>query len=369
MARIAVDTQELVNKISVVSKVVPSKAIKPILGCVLFDLNEDGVYLLASDLETGVKARLNCEYEGFGRFAVDGKVLYEVVKTLPSDVGANLEITPTSLSIECGRSKFKLSVVDPSDFPEVSLSEFSVSFEIEAGVLHSMIDRVIFCAATDEFMRNLNGIYWELGNGFLRLVASDGFRLALAEERLDIQTEEGLGFLLSLKSMKELMNVAQSCEGKSLRVEYDGKRIGILATDVETLMRIVEVEFPDYKRVLPKAFKTKVVASTNDLVEALRRTMVIAKRGSESIRVEVMENTLVLSSRSPDFGEVSEELEVKKEGEDVIAAFNPKFLIEALRRIETEEVELNFIDSTSPLQINPLEVEGYLYVVMPIRIV
>ncbi|WP_448535317.1 DNA polymerase III subunit beta [Pseudothermotoga sp.] len=367
MARIAVDMQELVNKVTVVSKVVPSKVIKPILGCVLFDLTEDGVFLLASDLETGVKAKLNCEYEGFGRFAVDGKVFYEVVKTLPTDVGASLEVTPASLSIECGKSKFKLSVVDPSDFPEVSLSESSVSFEIDANVLHKMIEKVIFCAATDEFMRNLNGVYWELGNGFLRLVASDGFRLALAEERLKIQSE--MGFLLSLKSMKELMSVAESCGEKRLRFEYDGKRVGIIATDVETLVRIVEVEFPDYKRVLPKAFKTKVVASTNALVEALRRTMVIAKRGSESIRVEAMENVLVLSSRSPDFGEVTEEIEARKEGEDMIAAFNPKFLIEALRHIETDEVELNFIDSTSPLQMNPLDVEGYLYVVMPIRIV
>lgn len=367
MARIAVDTQELVSKVSVVSKVVPSKAIKPILGCVVFDLTEDGVFLLASDLETGVRTKLNCEYEGFGRFAVDGKVLYEVVKTLSTDVGTSLEITPTNLSIECGKSRFKLSVVDPSDFPETTLSEVSASFEIDADVLHSMIEKVIFCAATDEFMRNLNGVYWELGSGFLRLVASDGFRLALAEERLEIQSE--MSFFLSLKSMKELLNVAQSCAGKKLQFEYDGKRVGITATDVETFVRIVEVEFPDYKRVLPRAFKTKVVVSTDELLEALRRTMVIAKRGSESIRIEVMENALVLSSRSPDFGEVTEEVEARKEGEDMIAAFNPKFLIEALRRIETEEVELNFIDSTSPLQMNPLDVEGYLYVVMPIRIV
>ncbi|MCS7174718.1 DNA polymerase III subunit beta [Pseudothermotoga sp.] len=367
MARIAVDMQELSEKISIVSKVVPSKVIKPILGCVLFDLNEKGVYLLASDLETSVKARLNCEYEGLGKFAVDAKVLYEVVKTLPNDVGATLELTPSNLSIECGKSKFKLSAVDPTDFPEVSLGTIGASFEIEASLLYNMIERVIFCAAVDEFMRNLNGVYWELGNGFLRLVSSDGFRLALAEQRLPIRSE--MGFLLSLKSMKELMNVTRGCGEKNLRFEYDGKRVGIMVADVETVVRVVEVEFPDYKRVLPKAFKTKVVVSTNDLIESLRRTMVIAKRGSESIRIEVVENVLILSSRSPDYGEVNEEIEVRKEGEDIIAAFNPKFLIEALRHIETEEVEMNFIDSTSPLQMNPLDVEGYLYVVMPIRIV
>ncbi|RKX38342.1 MAG: DNA polymerase III subunit beta, partial [Thermotogae bacterium] len=145
--------------------------------------------------------------------------------------------------------------------------------------------------------------------------------------------------------------------------------LSLTTSEVETVMRVVDVDFPDYRRVLPAAFRCKAVVSKNDLLEALKRASVIAKRGSESVRLDVTEESMLLSSKSPDFGEVSEEVSIQKEGEDITAAFNPRFLTEALRHLHTDEAELNFVDGTSPLQINPLDVEGYLYIVMPIRIV
>lgn len=362
-----VEANELSNKISVVSKTVPSKTIKPIMACILFDFSQQGVYLHATDLETGVKARVECEPDGEGRFAVDAKILYEIVKTLPNEGKVQLSFSSGLLTVECGRSKFRVPTMDPSEFPEISLPSEGYALDIEAKTLAEMIERVVFCAAKDEFMRNLNGVFWEIGNGFLRLVASDGFRLALAEERLSTQNESS--FLISLKSMKELQSIIESCSETNITIHYDGKRLSLSTSYIETVMRVVEIDFPDYKKVLPKAFKSKVIFSKNDLIEALRRTMVIAKRGSESVKVEVTEDILSLSSRSPDSGEMNEEVSIRKEGEDIVAAFNPLFLMEALRHIHTDEVEFNFVDSTSPLQINPLNVEGYLYIVMPIRIV
>ncbi|HEY8540941.1 MAG TPA: DNA polymerase III subunit beta [Pseudothermotoga sp.] len=365
--KINVEASELSNKISIVSKTVPSKTIKPIMACILFDVSQKGTYLHATDLETGVKARVECETDSEGRFAVDAKILYEIVKTLPNEGKIQLNFSSGLLALECGRSKFRVPTMDPSEFPEISLPSEGYALDIESKTLSEMIERVIFCAAKDEFMRNLNGVFWEIGNGFLRLVASDGFRLALAEERLSTQSESS--FLISLKSMKELQSIVQSCSETNITIHYDGKRLSLSTPNIETVMRVVEIDFPDYKKVLPKAFKSKVIFSKNDLIEALRRTMVIARRGSESVKVEVGEDILSLSSRSPDSGEVNEELPIRKEGEDIVAAFNPLFLMEALRHIHTDEVEFNFVDSTSPLQINPLNVEGYLYIVMPIRIV
>lgn len=365
--KIVVEANELSNKISVVSKTVPSKTIKPIMACILFDVSKEGAYLNATDLETGVKARLECESDDEGRFAVDAKIFHEIVRTLPTEGKVQLSFSSGLVTLECGRSKFRIPTMDPSEFPEISLPAEGYALNIETKTLTEMIEKVIFCAAKDEFMRNLNGVYWEIGNGFLRLVASDGFRLALTEERLPTQNESS--FLISLKSMKELQSILESCSETSITIHYDGRRLSLSTPNIETVMRVVEIEFPDYKKVLPKAFKSKVILSKNDLIEALRRTMVIAKRGSESVKIDLGEDTLTLSSRSPDSGEMNEEVPVRKEGEDIIAAFNPLFLMEALRHIHTDEVEFNFVDSTSPLQINPMNVEGYLYIVMPIRIV
>ncbi len=367
MGKLTVDTSELSEKVSLVSKIVPSKTVKPILSCVLFEFSQGAICLNATDLESCVRAKLKCNGEGEGKFAVDAKVLNEIVRTLPANTSAEITFTNEMMLIESGRSRFKIPTMDPSEFPDFGVAQTGNEIKIEARTMYLMLDRVLFCAATDEFMKNLNGVYWEVGKDFLRLVASDGFRLAISEEK--IFSDEEASFLLSLRSMRELLSLTQRDQEQLLRITYDGRRVSIMTQELDMIVRVVEIDFPDYKRVLPKAFKTKVVLSTNDLLEALKRAIVIAKRGSESVRVDITESTLKVSSRSPDYGEVQEELEAKKDGEDILAAFNPRFLIEALRHIDTEEVELNFVDSTSPLQINPIDVSGYLYIVMPIRIV
>ena len=366
MTSLTVEVSELVNKVTLASKAAATKAVKPILACFLFDISEQGAFVQATDLETSIKAKIVCQSEDHSTFAVDAKAFYELVRSLP-DEPANLKFENGVLEIKCGRSCFRVATLDTSEFPEISVSDNGNSLTLERATLLDMIERVLFSAATDEFMRNLNGVYWEIGNGFLRLVASDGFRLALAEEKVANETESG--FLLSLKSMKELLSVLANCGDSSVTLNYDGNRLSLTTSEVETVMRVVDVDFPDYRRVLPAAFRCKAVVSKNDLLEALKRASVIAKRGSESVRLDVTEESMLLSSKSPDFGEVSEEVSIQKEGEDITAAFNPRFLTEALRHLHTDEAELNFVDGTSPLQINPLDVEGYLYIVMPIRIV
>ncbi len=367
MPKISIDTSQLSEKVSVASKIVPSKTVKPILSCVLFEFSQGNVYVNATDLESCVRARLRCESEGEGKFAVDAKVLNEIVRTLPAGTNTEIRFTNEMTIIECGRSKFTIPTVDPSEFPDFGISDTGNEIQISSKTMEAMLDRVLFCAATDEFMKNLNGVFWEVGRDLLRLVASDGFRLAITEET--VSSGEEASFLLSLRSMRELLSLAQKYQEQTLRIFYDGRRVSIMTTDLDMIVRVVEIDFPDYKKVLPKSFKTKVVVNTNQFLEALKRAIVIAKRGSESVRIDVAEGILKVSSRSPDYGEVHEEIDARKDGEDILAAFNPRFLIEALRHIGTEEVELNFVDSTSPLQINPIDVSGYLYIIMPIRIV
>jgi len=216
-------------------------------------------------------------------------------------------------------------------------------------------------------MRNLNGIYWELQGGYLRLVAADGFRLALAEEKIESDVEDR--FLLTLKSMKDLQSSIKTALSDDLRIIYDGAKVGFYFDGIEMIARVVDAEFPDYRKVLPKAFKTRVVANTTVLSDAIRRASIAARLGSESVKIELKGESIKLIAKSPEHGESTEELDVKKEGDDILIAFNPRFLADSIKKIDTEEVELNFVDSNSPLQMNPVDVEGYLYIIMPIRLI
>ncbi len=364
--RIVINQAELEDKLVMASKAVAKKSVKPVLAGFLFDVSEE-VNVFATDMETGVRARLVAnEVEGEGKFVVDASTMLEIVKNLPSDI-VTLELDGDALKISSGRSRFTLSTMDPSEFPEVVSAETDRFMEIDTSILEEMVDKVLFSAATDEFMRNLYGVFWELSESSLRLVASDGFRLALMEQPAEMGVE--LSFLISLPSMKELKNVLSNTSEPTLKLRFDGKRLSVEAGDVEVTMRVVDADFPDYRRVLPQEHTTRVVVSRDEMLESLKRVMVISKKGSEAVKFNIEGGTFEMSSRSPDLGEVIEEIDAEVEGEDLLIAFNPKFLQEALRRVDTPEVELLFDGQTKPLKMKPLEREDYFFIIMPIRMV
>ncbi len=363
--KILVNQGELEDKLLMASKAVARKTVKPVLAGFLIKVDES-VVIYATDLETAVKAEIRAnEIEGEGQFVVEAATFLEIVKNLPSDL-VELELEGSNLVVSSGRSKFNLPTMDPSEFPEIITADTDKHMEIDTSILDEMIDKVMFAAATDEFMKNLNGVYWELMGSTLRLVASDGFRLALMDQPVELGVE--MGFLISLRGMKELSNVVANTSEPTLKLKFDGKRFAVQAGDVEVVMRVVDADFPDYRRVLPESYTTRVVISRDELLDSLKRMSVMARKGSEAVKLEVEPGLIVLTSRSPDHGEAVEELEAEVEGEGITTAFNPKFLVESVRRVDTAEVELLFVNQTAPLKIKPLEREDYFYIIMPIRI-
>ncbi len=361
--RVVVSQGELEDKLNMASKAIAKKSVKPILAGFLFDIGED-FRVCATDMETAVKATVVAnEIDGQGRFVIEASMILDIVKNLPDDTVV-LELEGDTLEVYSGRSHFSLATMDASEFPELMTADVENFIEMDTSILDEMIDKVIYAAATDEFMKNLNGVYWELSKDNLRLVASDGFRLALMDQAIEATD---LSFLVSLKSMKELQNVISNTSEPSVKLRYDGKRLSVQAGDVEVTMRVVDADFPDYRRVLPQDFNTRAVVSRDDVLDALKRVMVIAKRGSDAVKVTLQEGTLIMTSRSPDYGEATEEVEADVEGQEITAAFNPKFLTEAIRRVDTPEVELLFVSETAPLKIKPSDREDYFFIIMPIR--
>ncbi len=364
--KVVVNQGELEDKLVVASKAVSKRSVKPVLSGFKFEVSDE-IFVYATDMETSVKARIIAnEVEGEGEFVVDALTMLDVVKSLSSDLIV-LEIEGDSLTISAGKSRFSLATMDASEFPEFTSAETDSSVEMDTSILDDMVDKVMFSAATDEFMRNLYGIFWELSSDSLRLVASDGFRLALMDQ--PIKSGLSLSFLISLPSMKELKNVLSNTTEPTLNLSFDGKRLSVRAGDVELTMRVVDADFPDYRRVLPDQYSTKVTVSREEILDALKRVMIIAKKGSEAVRFAIEDGVLTLSSKSPDYGEIVEELDVEVEGESLVIAFNPRFLQEALRRIDTPEAELLLDGQSKPLKMKPLAREEYFYIIMPIRMV
>nr|WP_276318629.1 DNA polymerase III subunit beta [Marinitoga lauensis] len=301
---------------------------------------------------------------------MDATNFMDIVKNLSFE-SIDIYLEDKNIKVIAGKSEFLLPTMDPEEFPEIvpnKVEEGIITFERQK--LLSMIERVIFCALRDSenVSRNLNGIYWDFREGgYLTLVAADGYRLALSELSMDIINTPP-SFLLSLKSMEELLNVLRSSKTENVELFFDGARVLFFLDDdnIEIILNVVDATFPDYVRIIPQAFKTKVITSTDLFLKVLKRVSIAAK--NDQVKMEIKDSIMELTAKSPEVGLAVEELEIEKEGEDIIIAYSPKYLREAIDHIGTSEVEFNITSESSQTMIKPVGDDSYMYIVMPVRL-
>lgn len=367
--KFSINRSDFTYATSKIVNVIPNKNIKPILSGTLVKLDGDIVSFTATDMESSINIEIKCnESQGSGSFVVDAKTLAEVSRNL-LDNSVEMEAEGNFLKLTSGTGSLKLPVMDVEDYPNVNFMESGREITFPRETLVNMIDKVAFCASNDEYMRNLNGIFWEFSGTFLRMVTADGFRLALAEEEIkgdDTDTDEAF-FLLSLKTMKEILNFLKEIDDENFSVKYDGKRIGLSFKGIKYVARIMDVSFPDYKRIIPEQFKTNVVIKRELFLKHLKFANIITRSIGDSVRIEIEDSKLKLMAKSPDKGDANITIDIEHEGANLVIAFNPRFLIEGLQHFQNDEIELNFVDSNNALQMNDLDVQGFIHIVMPVR--
>ncbi len=345
------------------SRAVASRPIKPVLNGVLFEL-DDGLTMTATDMEFTVRSKIP-NVKGEGAFVVNAKTVYEIVKSLPSEE-VKFSTNGDKLEILSEKSKFTIFTQDAQDFPEVNFPVDGAVYEMDRVKLAEMIDRVSFSAASDENMRNLNGVYFEMENGVFRTVAVDGFRMALAEEK--IESQGNLSFLISLKAVKELSRLLSVSNMDKLIMRFENRQVAFEVGNTTLVCKVVDAEFPNYKRVIPEEFKTRIIVDRNALRGAVKRASIVTRSGTEAVKFITDSDSLKISSKSAGLGEAEETLDVQMEGEPLTLAFNPAFVLDALNHTNEEKVQLNFVDENKPLMVDTPDLEGYFFIVMPVRI-
>lgn len=351
--------------------IIPSKTVKPILLGTLIELKEGHVFFSATDMESAIRMNLGENFaEGEGSFVVDAKLLDEAAKNMVADE-AHFIFEEGHLQFRTSSSNYDLPFMLAEDFPAIYFIEDGQTLSFPRTALLEMIENVIYACSTDELMKSLNCVLWEFEGALLRLVAADGFRLSLCEEDLfdpkEASIAEGFHFLVSLKGMKEMASYLRETREDVFQLTFDGKRICMGNETHRLLIRLMDLEFPDYRRVIPSSFKTKVTVKRDDLLKQLRFASVITRISGESVRLSVEQDQLLLFARAIDRGEADMQMSIQKEGNDLQIAFNPKFLIEAMQHFTQPVIELNFFDEASPMQINEVDVPRSINVIMPVR--
>ena len=368
---ISIKRDDLVRGLHLVQGVVERRSTLPILANVLIEPAEGGLAFTATDTEVGLRALVPGQVVKKGAMTLNARKLYEIARESAAEEVTIRSATPGWAEV-LGGARYRVVSLDPKDFPAVPLGAedgAGAAVRIAAGTLREMIDKTLFAVSSDETRYNLSGVFMESApNDVLRMVATDGHRLALIERSL-AEARLTAGVIVPRKGLGEVRKLLDDAEDAELRLIVREKNVRVLAQAVSLFMRLVEGEFPDYRQVIPTAPRVTARVNRDDLLAALRRTSLLASERSHGVRLHFERGRLAVSASNPEQGEASEEIEISYAGEPISIGFNARYLMDVLlAHAAGDVVEIGLTDEVGPGVIRGSQDPEYTYVVMPMRL-
>ncbi len=368
--RFQVTRQNLRTGLAAVSASIPTKTTLPVLSNILFEAGDDGVWMSGTDLDVAVRIRVPAEVAEGGSITGPGKKLQEIARELPAEP---VEVSTTGDQIElvCGRSRFKLNGLPSEEFPSLPEVPFGEGWGVEGGDLLALIQHTSFAVSSEESRPILNGVLWELRDGEMRMVATNGHRLArmtVAAGRSEQTTTDLIVPPAALHQVQRLFK-----EESEVEVARAGNHLGFRAGATEVYSRLIEGTYPNYDQVIPRDNDRVAIVEKKALESAVRRMAVVASDQTHRIKLHFTEGAVHLNVLTPDLGEAHDELELDFRGEDLEIGFNANYLLEVLRYMPTEEVRLTFKAPERAATVEPSAsgdevAPDYLCLVMPLRL-
>lgn len=358
-----VGKSDLLNGIQIVQNIVSTRATLPILSNILLETQTNGLRMVATDLDIGISCVIPVNTLEEGSITLSAKRFSDIIKELPD---AEINITAkknNQVDIECEKCKFKLSGLPKDEFPKFPEFKDKEAISIEQPVLKEMLESTSFAVSHEETRYILNGILLEIKDDTIKLVATDGRRLALRESKLSSSNKKDIKVIIPIKAIQEISRNLKE-EGNLLMMLGQNQ---VLFDIDKTLVtsRLIEGEFPNYQQVIPKPSENKLILNRENFLSAIRRANLLSTPDFQAIKFEVFKNKLVISKSTPDVGESREELDMDYSGKELIVGFNPHYLIDVLKNLKEEEVGLELSDADKP---GVMRSNGYLYLVLPMRI-
>jgi len=369
---LSIQREDLVRGLHLVQGVVERRNTLPILANVLLEPAEGGLAFSATDMEVGLRGLVPAQVKRKGSVTLNARKLYEIAREAAAEEVVLRSAQAGWVEVLAGRSKFRIVSLDPKDFPQLPLGPDAApgtTIRIAAGTLREMIDKTLFAVSSDETRFNLSGVFLGSGeDGGLRVVATDGHRLAMVDRRVpEAKLERGV--IMPRKGLAEVRRLLEDTEDAEATVIVAPKDVRLLLKSVSFFMRLVEGEFPDYRQVIPGAARVQARANRNDLLAALRRISLLASERSRGVKLHLERGRLELSASNPDQGEASEDIEVSYGGDPLTIGFNARYLIDVLAvHAEGDVIEIGLTDEVGPGVLRGSQDPEYTYVVMPMRL-
>lgn len=355
----------LVKGVSIVSKAVPSKTTMPILECILIDATTDIIKFTANDMELGIETVVEGEILQKGLVAIDAKIFSEIVRKLPDneviiETDSNLQTT-----ITCEKAKFSISSKSGEDFSYLPYVEKSETITLSQYTLKEIIRQTIFSIADNDSNKLMTGELFQIEDNMLKMVSLDGHRISIRKTELS-NNYQSRKVVVPGKTLVEVSKILSGEIDSMVCLSFTNNHIVFEFDNTVVVSRLIEGEYFKIEQMLSNDYETKVKINKKEFLSCIDRATLLVKEGDKKpIIINILEEMMELKIKSQ-IGSMNEEIMIAKEGKDLLIGFNPKFLIDALRVIEDEEVTLYLMNPKAPCFIKD-EKETYIYLILPVN--
>ena len=366
--KLTISKEQLINGLQAVQNIVSTRTTLPILSNVLLRAEAGKLELTATDLDVTIACGVQGDVKRPGATTLPVKRLFGIVREL---AGQEIEMDvdeKNACSLRAGPSYYKINGLAAEEFPPLPQFAEKKRITVAQEKLKSMLRKTSFAISTDETRFVLNGIFMSLKDQKATMVATDGRRLALVEEEVDVPEESQGEFIVPTKAINELNRLLQ-VKGE-VEVKFTDNQVAFTLKEetgfaILIISKLVEGNYPNYRLVIPGEAKERIALAREELLHALRRAEIMTSEKSNSVKLTFAKNNLAITANTPEVGEARESIAINYKGRDLAIAFNPLYLMDPLKAVDSDEIYLELIDELSP---GVVKINGpFLYVLMPMR--
>jgi len=369
---IKIDRGSLYRSISRVQSIIEKRSNMPILSMILLSTADSVINISATDLEISLQQTIPAEVITPGSITISGRKLFEILKESKSDNIYLKKKENNWIFISDERTKYNLAGLPAEEYPVFVEPEGVITIEVDGDTLTEMIDKTIFSVTLEEAGFKLSGVFTEKvvkeGKTILRMVSTDGHRLSMMDKEIENIEDIGIeiGVMIPKKGLIELNRLIS--EGEKIKIGFKNNNCVAKKDDLLIVIRLLESKFPDYNSVIPNQIKHLINIKKEDLLDAMKKMVILSSDSYRGVKIIIEENNMELLSINPDLGDAQDNLEVEYKDERLEMGFNSRYFIDALQAMDSETVELGFIDNSSPCIIRGDNDKGFLGLIMPMRI-
>lgn len=359
------DKSKLIEGINTVLKAVPGKSTMAILECIVIDVKENTIKLIANDLQLGIETTIEGNIIEEGSVAVNAKIFSDIIRKLPSD---DVKITVDenyTIFIECGKAKFNIAAKSTEEFPFLPSIIKDNNIQISQFTLKDIIRQTVFSISDNENTKVMTGELFEVNGSTLKVVSLDGHRISI--RKVDLKKEyENISVIIPGKTLIEISKILTGGLDDEVNIFFTDKHVLFEFANTVVLSRLIEGEYYKIDKMLSSDYETKITVNKKEMLECIDRTTLLLKESDKKpVIIDIKDNSMGFAMNSS-VGSMAEEIDAEKEGKDILIGFNPRFLIDALRVIDEEEITLYMINPKAPCFIRDKD-ETYIYLILPVN--